>query len=298
MLREQRVRRAIRHDPAAGLEDDDPIHDRQPLADAVLDDDERRAEPLDRLADHGPDLGGGVRIEVGGRLVEQEQARRERQGRRERQPLLLAAGEGVGRAVAVVREVDGGKRGVDPPPDGVGRNASVLEAEGDLVAGAGHHDLRLGILEEEPAPVSRKARLQPVDEQRPLRLDRRRIVEPGDGGQERRLAGAGWAEEKDALARLDDEVDAAEGPRTTPGVADPPSARDDRGRRAETRHGSPHITPSFRRDAGRDPPRTRAARRSSPAREGAATRQRRRPAAPLTTDAIPYTSHTSAPAPT
>jgi hypothetical protein len=277
VVRKQRARRAVSHDPAAGLDDDDPIHDRQPLADAVLDDDQRRAEPVDRLPDHGPDLRGGVWIQVGGRLIEQEEAGREGQGRRERQPLLLAAGKRVGRAVAAVWEVDGRQRGVDPPPDGVGRNASVLEAKGDLVAGAGHHDLRLGILEEEPAPISGKAWLESVDEQRPLRLDRRRIVEPGDGGQERRLAGAGWAEEKDALARLDDQVDLAEGPRTAPGLADPPSARDDRGRRAASRHGSPHITPSFRRDAGRDPPRTRAAPRSSPVPEGAATPQRRRP---------------------
>jgi hypothetical protein len=204
----------------------------------------------------------------------------------------------VGRAVAAVRELDGGQRGIDARPDGIRRNAAVLEAERDLVAGAGHHDLRLGILEEQTTPIARDPRLQPVDEQRPLGLDRRRVVEPGDRGQQGRLAGAGRAEEKHTLAGLDHEVDAPKGPRATPGVTDAPSVSDDGGRRTATGHGAPDAqdgvqTRGWSRPTAnsRSTPVLTSARTSSHAPTPATS-------APLAIEAIPYTSHTSAPAPT
>ena len=115
-------------------------------------------------------LGRAVGVEVGRRLVEHEQAglQRERPGQGE--ALLLAAGQGVRRTLAPVREVHRGERGVDARPDALRRDASVLEPEGDVVAGPPHHDLRLGILEEQSGAVACRARLEAVDEQRPLHL--------------------------------------------------------------------------------------------------------------------------------
>jgi hypothetical protein len=60
----------------------------------VLDEDERgvESEPVQRLADEP----GAGRVEVGGRLVEQQQPGIGGDGPGDRQSLLLAAGQGVG----------------------------------------------------------------------------------------------------------------------------------------------------------------------------------------------------------
>jgi hypothetical protein len=88
-------------------------------------------DPGDRLADQRRPC----RVEVRGRLVEQQQpwARRQRTGQRE--ALLLAAGQRVGAPSAAVAEADPGERLVDPGPDLRGRHAAVLQAERYIVAG-------------------------------------------------------------------------------------------------------------------------------------------------------------------
>ena len=64
----------------------------------------------------GADLDPQRGVEVGERLVEQQHPRLRRQGPGERDPLLLAAGEGGRAAVAEPGEADHGQGGLDPAP--------------------------------------------------------------------------------------------------------------------------------------------------------------------------------------
>ena len=88
------------------------------------------------------------RVDLRRRLVEQEQARLERERRRERDALQLAARQLGGPALGEVPGADQLQRLVDPRPDVGRRDADVLEAERDLVRDLRHHDLVLRILED------------------------------------------------------------------------------------------------------------------------------------------------------
>ena len=124
-----------------------PVHERQPHVEAVLDDDERRAGGLER-APHGvAHLGDARRVEVGGRLVEQDHARPHREHAGEREPLLLPTREGRGRPVERHVEPDRVERLPHPRPDLLARDAEVLAAERDVVADAGEDRLAVGILQ-------------------------------------------------------------------------------------------------------------------------------------------------------
>jgi hypothetical protein len=101
-------------------------------------------------------------------------------------------------------------------PDLHRRRAKVLEPERDLVLDTAEDDLILGILEQrgdlvreirwaETARVA-SGHLDPPLE--PAAVEVRN--EPGQGAEERRLAGARRAEERDDLARFDPERDVAE----------------------------------------------------------------------------------------
>ncbi len=72
---------------------DDPIGHRQRLFLIVRDHDRRDAEALVQAADLAAQVRAHARIERGERLVEQQQAGRERQRARDGNALLLAAGE-------------------------------------------------------------------------------------------------------------------------------------------------------------------------------------------------------------
>ena len=73
-------------------------------------------------------------VEVRGRLVEQHEPRAHRESAGEREPLLLAARQRLGRAVERHVEPDRVERRAHPRPDLVARNAEVLAAERDVVA--------------------------------------------------------------------------------------------------------------------------------------------------------------------
>src|SRR5215212_537587 len=94
------------------------------------------------------DLPAPRRVEHGGGLIEDEHLRLDGEEAGQGDPLLLAAGEGVGLAALVAFEPDG--------PDGLRhpfahlfpRNTEVLEAEGDVVLHEGGHESVFGVLEE------------------------------------------------------------------------------------------------------------------------------------------------------
>ena len=77
---------------------------------------------------------GPRRVELGGRLVEDEDARAHRHDARDRHALLLAAGQRERLAVGEVADRQALQRRVDPRVHLVARHAQVLEAERELLA--------------------------------------------------------------------------------------------------------------------------------------------------------------------
>ena len=191
-------------------------------------DDGTRAVGAERRDDRA-DVGGALRIEVRGRLVEQQQARTERDRAGDRQTLLLTAGERVGAAVGGIREAHRRERRVHPCPDLRGRHAAVLEPERDVVAGARHDELRLWILEHERGLGASLSRCVAAHQELALALAAAGAVEKtGERLEQRALARAGRAEQQDALAFLDAQIEPAYRPRPPAGVAPAPTARADR----------------------------------------------------------------------
>ena len=90
------------------------------------------AEPLLQVAQLAAHLDAHLGVEIGQRLVEQQHLRLDRDGARERDALLLAAGELRRTAIGEMRQADQLERRVDAPVDLGARQAALLEAEGDV----------------------------------------------------------------------------------------------------------------------------------------------------------------------
>src|SRR5690606_38809744 len=88
----ERVHAASGDDPAL-------VHDSKAVAEAaherqlLLDDEHGQPELAVQLANHVADLGDDARLDAFGRLVEEQEARLEHERARDREPLLLSAGE-------------------------------------------------------------------------------------------------------------------------------------------------------------------------------------------------------------
>ncbi len=195
------------------LEEDDAVGVAERARRALLGDDDARVaaerELEERLRPRG--------VELRGRLVEQQQLRLERERRGEADALQLAAGD-LGHAprrrspamptAASARCTRG--------QDRLGRGADVLEPERDLGGDAPEDDLVLRILEDRRDRSGelgrpRAARVAAGDLDAALEaaaVEPRH--EPGERAHERRLAGAGRAEQQHDLAALDLERDVAQ----------------------------------------------------------------------------------------
>ena len=104
---------------------------------------------LDR-GEPGEEVGGPARIQVRGRLVQDEDAGQGREHAAECDPLLLAAREPGG--PPALEALRGRPRGA-PPASGehpAAEPPAVLEAERDVVLDALHDELALGVLEDDP----------------------------------------------------------------------------------------------------------------------------------------------------
>ena len=131
-------------DDAALLHHHHPIGNRERAVDPLLGEDDGAL----RLLDRGEECLGTVCVELGRRLVEQQELRSQRERRREADALQLSARE-LDRAPArEVRRADLTERDRDLRPDLLGRDGHVLETERDLVVDARHHDLVLRVLED------------------------------------------------------------------------------------------------------------------------------------------------------
>ena len=91
---------------------------------------------------------GGARIELGRRLVEQQQLRPQRDGRSETDTLQLSPRQLGDRAIREVLGANRGERLVCAAEDLLRGGADILEPEGDLADHEGENDLLLRVLED------------------------------------------------------------------------------------------------------------------------------------------------------
>ena len=208
--REDLRRCAISDDAAARLEDDDAVDERQRVRDAVLDEHERPRAVLGEAREDRPHERRAFRIQIRRRFVQQQQARTKRDRPGDRESLLLAARERVGAVIVGVGERHRRERRVDARPDALRGDAAVLEAERDIVAGTCHDERCLGILEHDPRLVAGLRRRAARDAHLAFGFAAAALVEQSrEREQERALARAGRAQQEDALALVDPEIDAA-----------------------------------------------------------------------------------------
>ena len=202
---------SVRHDVTAVVEHDQPVGEVDPRSQPVLHDDRCQPPGMHDLADTGPDRCGVLGIEHRRRLVEQQHGGLESQGARERQALLLTAGQRVGRRVLRHGEADRGQGGGDARGHGRARHTDVLQAEGHVTTDGRRHHARPGLLQDEAHGAGAGSRLCAVDERRATALAGVGDLEdPGKPAQNRGLARAARADEQDALAGWDVEVEAGD----------------------------------------------------------------------------------------
>ncbi len=164
------VRRPVNQDRGVRggpwLQHHDPVHQVFPDPHPVLHDHQRGAGLVQAAAHGVADLQDARGVEVGGRLVEQQQPWPHREDPGERQPLLLSAGEGRRRVVQrQPAQPDVVERLAHARPDLRRRDGEVLRPEGDVVAEAGKHHLRFRVLLHQPGAAALRPWRGTVDQQ-------------------------------------------------------------------------------------------------------------------------------------
>ena len=187
----------------------------------------------------------------------------DREGPRERDPLLLAAGQLVRVAPALGEQADELEHLVRSPPPLRAVHPAQPQAVGDVVAGRHVREQAVGL--EDHAHVAAVGRhvgdVLAVDDD-PAAV---RLVEPGQRAQRGRLAAAGRAEQRDQLPRGDLQGETVEGADRSIGTMEVEQLDGDarsgagRGRggcgavvtvRAPPSSGSSAVAPSLRADDG------------------------------------------------
>ena len=202
-----------RGDGAATIEDDAAIHPAE-HARVVFDAQDGRPTP-GQLRQQVGDSCGARRIELRGRLVEDQDGRAHGHDAGDRDPLLLATGQRERLAIGEVADRQAGQRGVDPGVHLGPGHAQVLETERQLLA---NRQLRGRQLvgrrrKDDPDPAEQRAArrgrgVDPFDGDPAVQLGPH---DPGDepGGSQRegRLAGPGPAGHAHLAAGRDREID-------------------------------------------------------------------------------------------
>ena len=198
---------------ASALEEDHAVGEPERTRDAVLAEDDCGTRTAGRVQEGGR----SARVELRGRLVEQQERGPERQRSRETHALQLAAAQLRRTAAGEVLGADRGERLARARANLGRRRAQVLQTEGDLGGHARHDDLVLGILEHSrdgSGEVGRTgaARVAAADGDAPGEAAAVEVRhQAGQRAEERGLPRAGGAEQGDALARLDRERHVPEG---------------------------------------------------------------------------------------
>ncbi len=146
---------------------------------------------------------GRAGVELRGGFVEHEDARAERERRRDGDPLHLTAGERVQPAVPQRCQVQEIQHLLDARAYLGARDGCVLQRKGDFVLDPVYDELRLWILEDEPDDATEH--LWPFgngivsgDEDTPAQRAAGKVGhQPVETAQERRLAHARWASHED-----------------------------------------------------------------------------------------------------
>ena len=213
--RQEAARVGVARDRAVA-ERDDAVGGAEAALEPVLGEHDGGPPLLVDPAQDAEQLVAGDGVELRRRLVEQRDARPPGQRGAERDPLELAAGELVGRAVEEAGDPQRERGLLHPARDRGGRDAAVLEREGQLGADRPHDDLGLGILEQRAGDRGDRrrvvrARVQPADLEPAGELAAMEVRdEPAGGAQQRRLARAARSGQDDELAGGDVEVDVAQ----------------------------------------------------------------------------------------
>ena len=195
---------SVEEHPSA-VEEDDAVGALEGEGEPLLGADDGDAEPTRPVEERA----GGARVELRGRLVEEQEPRLEGERRGQADALELAAGEPGDRARRQVPRADGGERACNTAGDLARRRAEVLEAEGDLVLDARHDDLVLRILEERGHGAGEigwpvRAGVQPRHGHRAREAAAVEVRnEPREGAEQGRLPRAGGTEQHDELSGLD-----------------------------------------------------------------------------------------------
>ncbi len=248
---------------AAGVHRDHPVAGREAALEAVFGEQHRHPPLLVEAAQQPDQLVAGDRVELGGRLVEQDQAGTGDQGRREGDALQLTAGERVDAAFEQVRDRQGEGHLLDRPGAVAGGVAAHLQRQLDLGGDGGRDDLGLGVLGD-VADEGRQLRRTGLDRVEAGDVDRAGDLaavevrdEPAGRFQEGRLARGRAPGEQRELARSDLQRDAGErrANRVRVGVARAPRSPAPERRRgespAQTRDGSrAGAAPGPRRSTG------------------------------------------------
>ena len=133
----------------AGIHHDDPVALRS-LVHVVGDEDNRDAVFAVELLDGFHDLTAAARVKHGRRLVEDDALWPHGDDAGDGNALLLPAGKAVRRVLFVLIDADIHQRAVHTLPDLLGRDADVLQAEGDVLLHHGGDNLVVRVLEHHP----------------------------------------------------------------------------------------------------------------------------------------------------
>jgi hypothetical protein len=176
------VRGALGDDPPA-IDHQDPVAQRVRLVQVMRRDEHRRPGGAPQICDVPPHVGPALRVQPGGRLVEEDQFGGVHQAQRDVQPALLPAGQRLHVATAQARQIQTLQQFLRPAPGVGGAHPVELRLEDQLLA--------------HPGVGSRAPALRHVPDGA---ADRRRVppqVVPGHRG----LSGSGFQQRGQHLQR-------------------------------------------------------------------------------------------------
>ena len=214
--RGQHLPRRTVDDPALAIERPHPVGDADHPLQPVLGEHDRQTEVVVEPVQRGDHVLGAPRIELAGRLVEDQHPRLQRQSGGDRDPLPLAAGEGAEIATAQRGDAEQVEHLLDPLAHRHRRDAELLHPEGQLVLDDRRDELRLRLLEDEPDlgaqdPRAVAARVETAHRHTAAEAAAGEVRhQPVQAAQHGRLAAAGRPGQHDEVALLDPPVDVAQ----------------------------------------------------------------------------------------
>ncbi len=206
------IHRAVGDEPALLVEHHGAVDEPDRRVEVVLDEQDRAVARCDQFGQRGVHLLDSPRVEIGGRLVQDEERRAHRERARDREALASATREAVGVVAAALPELHASERGLRAGEHVGHRHPQVLGTERDLVQERAGHQLRVRVLEDH---ADLRAQLGdgglggvvPADLDRPAHVCGYRVRNEAVEGQgERGLARSAGAEQEHDLARGDVEA--------------------------------------------------------------------------------------------